>query len=136
MEANWHKKLHESKRRPDADAETKRAPSDLSERDRDLGYLLGRGKSFFEAGDYASAAEVYSHGIKMYPKHGKWIIVLQRHIIKLIRLHPVPFYNNRCACYLKLNEMKGALSDAESAIGLLEPAVAANARDRAKAHAR
>ena len=51
-------------------------------------------------------------------------------------LIPVAFYNNRSACYHKAGDLEKALADAETATGLLTPAVAANAEERAKARVR
>ena len=49
---------------------------------------------------------------------------------------PVPFFNNRSACYLKVGHHQGALKDATSALGLIDPDDESSRRDRLKALAR
>ena len=101
----------------------------------DLDYLLKRGQQFFTNGDYASAIEVFSHGIKMHPKHGRnknrSLQIFADYFHSTAKL-----FNNRSACYLKTKNYLGALEDSSKALELLQPEVESNAQDRAKALSR
>ena len=103
-----------------------------------MAYLLKRGKCFFENGDFDSAIEVFSHGVRMYPKYGTATRPLHLPVMPMRSLSPfsVAFYNNRSACFYKSGDLERALADATEAARLLTPAVKANAEERAKAQAR
>ena len=64
-EDEWLKAEVEARKRSDPGSGTR-----LGEAESDLDYLLRKGQHFFVHGDFASAVEVYSHGIKMHRKHG------------------------------------------------------------------
>ena len=91
---------------------------DNSPSDSNCQHLLQKGDQFFKNEDFASALEVFTHGIE-----------------KVNSLF-APFHNNRGAVNLRVGNNRGAITDCSTALQLLVPKCSSNELQRAKAHMR
>ncbi|XP_059173661.1 dynein axonemal assembly factor 4-like isoform X2 [Physella acuta] len=88
--------------------------NDLTEQEKNPQWLQDKGNSFFAAGDFKSAANVYTHAIHLTPKLAA-------------------LYSNRAACHLKMRNFFKCIEDCSKAMDLLFPPVPQNAASRCKA---
>ncbi|XP_041366391.1 dynein assembly factor 4, axonemal-like [Gigantopelta aegis] len=108
LEEEWLKKQAEAARVIEI------ADKDLSEEEKNPLWLRDKGNSFFQAGNYKAAVNVYSHAIRLNSK--------------------LPaLYSNRSACHLKLRNFFKCIDDCSKALELLTPPVPQNANSRCKA---
>lgn len=108
LEDEWLKKQAEARKIAEIE------DSDLTEEERNPQFLRDKGNSFFAAGNYQAAANVYTHALRLNPK--------------------MPgLYSNRAACHLKLRNLFKCIEDCSKAMDLLIPPVPQNAASRLKA---
>ena len=116
----WKKKEHQHKSNVSKPKyqENDQEQEDTDPLENDCQHLLGKGEQFFKNGDFASALEVFSHGIQN------------------VNSMFAAFHNNRGAVNLKVGNFHGAITDCSNALELLTPKCKSNEVQRAKAHLR
>ncbi|OWF47556.1 dyslexia susceptibility 1 candidate gene 1 protein homolog [Mizuhopecten yessoensis] len=108
QEDEWLKKQAESRKILELQ------DKDLTEEERNPMFLRDKGNGFFQAGNFQSAINAYTHALRLNPKmHG--------------------LYSNRAACHLKLRNYFKCIEDCSKAMDLLLPPVPQNAASRVKA---
>ena len=119
-EKEWKKKEYQQKHNlsNDKNADDNLKEEDNSPSDSNCQHLLQKGDQFFKNEDFASALEVFTHGIE-----------------KVNSLF-APFHNNRGAVNLRVGNYRGAITDCSTALQLLVPKCSSNELQRAKAHMR
>ncbi|KAK7482622.1 hypothetical protein BaRGS_00026121, partial [Batillaria attramentaria] len=108
LEDEWLKKQAEARKIAEIE------DSDLTEEERNPQFLRDKGNSFFAAGNFQAAVNVYTHALRLNPKMPS-------------------LYSNRAACHLKLRNLFKCIEDCSKAMDLLTPAVPQNAASRLKA---
>lgn len=108
MEDEWLQKQAEARQIADLQ------DSDLTEEERNPQFLRDKGNSFFAAGNFQAAVNVYTHALRLNPKMPS-------------------LYSNRAACHLKLRNLFKCIEDCSKAMDLLSPPVPQNAASRLKA---
>ena len=119
-EKEWRKKEYQQKHNLDNDKnkDDGGTKEDNTPSDSDCQHLLAKGDQFFKNEDFASALEVFTHGIE-----------------RVNSAFP-PFHNNRGAVNLMVGNFHGAITDCSRALELLVPKCSSNEVPRAKAHIR
>ena len=116
----WEKKEYQQKHNlsNDKNRDTDEVKGDTNPSDSDCQHLLQKGDQFFKNEDFASALEVFTHGIEK------------------VNSQFAPFHNNRGAVNLMVGNYRGAITDCSQALELLVPKCSSNEVPRAKAHIR
>ena len=119
-EMEWKKKDYQQRNNLGND---KKQEDDMEIKDdnpleSDCQHLLKKGEQFFKNEDFASALEVFTHGIQN------------------VNSMFAPFHNNRGAVHLKVGNLHGVITDCSRAIELLVPKCPSNELQRVKAHMR
>ncbi|XP_076443572.1 dynein axonemal assembly factor 4-like isoform X2 [Babylonia areolata] len=108
MEDEWLQKQAEARQIADLQ------DCDLTEEERNPQFLRDKGNSFFAAGNFQAAVNVYTHALRLNPKMPS-------------------LYSNRAACHLKLRNLFKCIEDCSKAMDLLSPPVPQNEESRVKA---
>ena len=116
----WEKKEYQQKHNlsNEHNKHADEVKGDTNPSDSDCQHLLQKGDQFFKNEDFASALEVFTHGIEK------------------VNSQFAPFHNNRGAVNLMVGNYRGAITDCSQALELLVPKCSSNEVPRAKAHIR